>query len=282
MSLNQFIPQIWSARLLAGLDKQLVYAQSGLVNRDYQGDITADGDRVHIHSIGPVTIGNYVRDTTVITPELLTDSRQTLLIDQSKYFAFEVDDLDLAQQRPQAIDSASSRAAFGLAEVADRFVAGFYAGAGQLQQDTSGTTPAAIQLTTANVYQELVRASVTLDEANVPSEGRYCIVPPWVAGLLLDNDRFLAASTQSTLNAQIGSAAGFSVIKSNNVPITGTAPAVYHIMCGHSSAISYAEQIVKVEGYRPEGKFSDALKGLHVYGGKVVEPDALLDLQARK
>jgi hypothetical protein len=53
-------------------------------------------------------------------------------------------------------------------------------------------------------------------------------------------------------------------------------------MCGHSSAISYAEQIVKVEGYRPEGKFSDALKGLHVYGGKVVEPDALLDLQARK
>src|SRR5215217_6756638 len=103
MSLAQFIPSIWSARLMQGLQKQLIYGQSGVVNKDFEGEIREAGDRIHIHSIGDITVSNYTRDTTSVTYQLLTDERRTLLIDQSKYFAFKVDDLDVAQQQPKVI-----------------------------------------------------------------------------------------------------------------------------------------------------------------------------------
>ena len=84
------LPQIWSARILAKLEKNLVFAQPGVCNRDYEGGIRADGDRVHIHSFNDLTIGTYTKNSTTITYENLTDTRVTLLIDQSKYFAFKV------------------------------------------------------------------------------------------------------------------------------------------------------------------------------------------------
>ena len=127
-----------------------------------------------------------------------------------------------------------------------------------------------------------MRASVTLDEANIPQEGRFAVIPPWVHGLLLENDPVLSAKTDAVLNGEVGQVAGFRLLKSNNVPTTGTSPVVYHVMVGHPMAITYAEQIAKVEAYRPEAKFGDALKGLHLYGSKTVRPQALLDLQAKK
>lgn len=280
MSLAQFIPSVWAARLLENLNKQLIYAQSSVINKDFEGEINAFGDKVHIHNIGPITVADYNRDTTTITPELLTDERRTLEITQSKYFAFQVDDLDRAQQRPKVMDAASRQASYNLAEVADRYIASHYSQAGHVQDDGAG---AALQLTAQNAYLELVKASVTLDEANIPSEGRFAVVPPWVAGLLLSDDRFfLRNQVQPMLNAQIGRIANFNVMKSNNVPTTGTSTVVSHIMCGHSSAITMAEQISKVEGYRPHDSFSDALKGLHLYGARVVRPEALLDLQVKR
>lgn len=279
MSVARFIPTIWSARLLQNLNKSLIYGQPGVVNKDFEGEIREAGDRVYIHGIGEVAISDYTRDTTTINYQLLTDSRQELLIDQSKYFAFRVDDLDIAQQKPKVIDGASQQASYNLAEVADRYLAGFYTAAGTVQDNGAG---AAVQLTAANVYQQLVRASVTLDEKNVPDTGRYAIVPPWVAGLLLDNDRFLSASGDSVLNGQIGSVAGFSVLKSNNVPSTGTTSVVHHITCGHNMAISYAEQIAKTEGIRLQNSFADAVRGLHLYGARVVKPEALLVIRATK
>ncbi len=88
MAITQAIPQVWSARILAKLEKNLVFAQPGVATRDYEGDITADGDRVYIHSFNDLTVASYVKNTTVISYEQLTDTRVTLLIDQSKYFAF--------------------------------------------------------------------------------------------------------------------------------------------------------------------------------------------------
>src|SRR5215211_1000159 len=121
------LPSIWSARILAKLEKNLVFAQPGVVNTDYEGDIRADGDRVHIHAFNDLTVGTYVKNSTTISYELLTDSRQTLLIDQSRYFAFKVDDVDFAQMRPKIVDAATQRAGYQLAEVADRYLAGLYA-----------------------------------------------------------------------------------------------------------------------------------------------------------
>ena len=261
------IPQIWSARLLLALEKALIFGQAGVVNRDYEGDIREAGDRVHIHSFEDLTVGTYVKNTTTISYELLDDSRQTLLIDQAKYFAFRVDDVDQAQMRPKVIDAATQRAAYQLAETADRYLAGLYSGISNFTATSA--------VTADNVYAKLVGVKVALDERNVPQDGRFIVIPPFVAGLALQNPQFLAASTPSTLNGAVGMIAGFSVLVSNNVPTTGTSPVVHHCVAGHSSGWSYAEQIGNVEGIRLEGSFADGVRGLHLYGGKVTADDRL-------
>jgi hypothetical protein len=272
------LPQIWSARILAKLEKNLVFAQPGVVNRDYEGDIRADGDRVHIHSFNDLTVSSYTKNSTTISYENLTDSRVTLLIDQSKYFAFSIDDIDAAQMRPKLIDAASDRAAYQLAEVADSYVAGLYSGASTSGPDNTIETS---QFTATNVYQKFVDLAVLMDQVNLPAGGRYVVVPPWVKGLLLQNSTFVTASQPSVvLNGQIGQIAGLNILVSNNVKTTGTSPVVSHMMAGHASALAYAEQIVNVEGLRLEGSFADAVRGLHLYGAKLLDPARLFDLQA--
>ena len=95
MSVDNFIPQVWSARIEQRLRAALVFAD--VVNRDYEGLIQKYGDSVRINGIGPVTIAEYTKNSTSITPEVLNDNSQTLLIDHSPYFAFSVDDVDQAQ-----------------------------------------------------------------------------------------------------------------------------------------------------------------------------------------
>jgi len=274
MSLN-FIPTVWAARLLVALDKALVYAQAGVVNRDYEGEIRAAGDTVKIGTIGDVTIGTYTKDTDISNPEALTDAEQTLLINQAKYFNFAVDDVDKAQQNVNTMDEAMRRAAYGLRDVADQYVAANYASVPTANLVGSDGSPVASGATSA-AYDHLVNLAVKLDEANVPSEGRFAIVPPFFHGYLLKDSRFVgsgAAAADARLgNGQIGEAAGFRILKSNNVPIAASTK--YKIIAGHPMAYSYAEQIAKVETYRKEKGFADGVKGLHVYGGKLVRPAA--------
>jgi N4-gp56 family major capsid protein len=277
MAITQAIPQIWSARILAKLEKNLVFAQPGVVSRDYEGDITADGDRVHIHSFNDLTVATYTKNSTVISYENLTDTRVTLLIDQSKYFAFKVDDIDAAQMRPELIDAASERAAYQLAEESDGYVSGLYSGASTASPDNTIETT---QFTSTNVYQKFVDLSVLMDQVSIPADGRYAVIPPWVKGLLLQNSSFLQAQSQAVLNGEVGQIAGIRLLVSNNVKTTGTTPVVSHIMAGHPSGLAYAEQIVNVEGIRLEGSFADAVRGLHLYGAKVLDGARLFDLQA--
>jgi len=273
MSLN-FIKTVWAARLLSALEKSLVYGQAGVVNRDYEGEIREAGDTVKIASIGDPTIGTYTKDAD-ISVQVLTDAEQTLLINQQKYFAFTVDDVDKVQQNVNAMDEAMTRAAYGLRDLADQFIAASYTlvPSGNLV----GSTGLPVAVGAANAaYNHLVNLSVKLDEANVPSDGRFVVVPPFFHGYLLQDSRFVgsgaAAADARMLNGKIGEAAGFTVMKSNNVPIASSDK--YKVIAGHSIAYSYAEQISKVESYRKEKGFADGVKGLHVYGGKLVRPTA--------
>lgn len=277
MPITNMIPSVWSARILAKLEKNLVFGQPGVVNKDYEGDIRAGGDRVHVHAFNDLTIGSYTKNSTVISYEQLTDTRVTLLIDQSKYFAFKVDDIDAAQMRPKLIDAAADRAAYQLAEDADSYIAGLYSGASTASPDNTIETS---QFTNTNIYQKFVDLAVLMDQVNLPDDGRFAVVPPWVKGLLLRNSDFLAAKSEAVLNGEVGQVAGIRILVSNNVKTTGSAPVVSHIMAGVPSAISYAEQIVNVEGLRLEGSFADAVRGLHLYGAKVLDGARLFDLQA--
>jgi hypothetical protein len=287
MSLDNFNPEVWSQELLANLHKAHVYGSPGVVNTDYEGDIRSAGDTVRINSIGAVTVFDYTKNSDMSAPETLTDAQATLVVDQAKAFNFAVDDIDKAQQSPKVMAAAMGEAAYALRDAADTYVAAMYtqAAAGNLIGSTGSPVTVTDPVTASNklAYAYLVDLGVKLDEANVPSEGRFAIVPPWYEGLLLLDNRFVgyggAAQDARLVNGQIGRAAGFDIYKSNNVPYAA-GPIKYRITAGHPMAWSFAAQITSVEAYRPEKRFADAVKGLYVYGAKVVKPAALAVLTA--
>lgn len=273
MALN-FIPTVWASRLLTALTKSLVYGQEGVVNRDYEGEIRDRGDSVKIATIGEINIGNYSRNTDMAV-QILDDADQMLLIDQAKFFNFTYDDVDDAQQAVNTMDEAMQRAAYKLKDAADQFIAGHHVYAPADTGVGDDTTP--LNALAANVaYKLLVDLGTRLDERDVPSDGRFVIVPPFFHAALLLDDRFVKTgggnAEQRLVNGMVGEAAGFRVLKSNNTP--NTAGTKYKVIAGHPMAFSYAEQIVKVESYRVEKQFANGAKGLHVYGGRLVRPQA--------
>jgi N4-gp56 family major capsid protein len=280
MAVDLFIPKVWAAELLTALDKTLVAGQAGVTNRNYEGEIANFGDTVHIGSLSNPTISDYVKNTTVINPQTLSTTDQTLVVDQAKYFAFEVDDVDARQVRDGGVlmTRAAQQAAYGLAEATDTFL---------LTKMTTGATnivPAAdvTSATPGGAYSIVLKLKLALDKQNIPQAGRFLLVSPDFYAVLLSDPRFVDAaqygSNAPVQNGEVGRVLGFSVIVSNNLPggTAGINPEVSNfVVAGHAMATTFAEQISKVEAYRPESAFSDAIKGLHLYGAKVVRGEAL-------
>lgn len=283
MALKNFIPTVWAARLLQNLNNAHIYGQAGVINRDYEGDISGHGDSVKINGIGRVTISDYVKDVNMNDPETISDAGQMLTITEAKAFNFAIDDIDKAQAQPKVMDAAMAEAAWGLNDKSDLFIAGKYtdiASANFIGSDASPIIPNFTAGTT--MYDYLVQLKVLLDNSNTPREGRFCIVPPWAEGLLLRDELFVSFGTlqnrETLQNGIIGAAAGFNILSSNNVP--NISAKKHKIIAGHSVAWTFADDIVSVEGYRPEKRFADAMKGLHVYGVKVTRPTNLACLVA--
>ncbi len=274
---QSFIREVWSAQVLVSLKKAQRYAQSGVVNRNYEGEIRNGGDTVRVRSISRPTISTYTKGGT-LTYEQLTDAQRALTVDQQKSFSFVVDDIDKAQNGG-AMPEAADEAAYGLRDLADQYVAALYTGAQTANQ--IGT----VSVTSGDIaYTQLLALKTKLDEANVPDEGRWAIVPSWYEGLLLNNDKFVRVDASGTdeglRNGRIGRAAGFTVLMSNNAPlVTGDD---YAVMAGVPGAISYAEQIVEMEALRLQTTFGTGVRGLHVYGAKLMRPDAIATLIASK
>lgn len=275
MAITNFIPTIWSARLNESLKKALVFGN--VVNTDYEGEISGQGSSVKINTIGAVTIGDYDKDTGTGDPEELNSSQTTLTIDQAKYFNFKVEDIDKAQSNVNLLDGGMKEAAYGLADVMDQYIAGLYTEVKAGNTIGDDTTP--IVPTATDAYDHLVDLSVILSENNVPKADRFVVVPEFFYGLLQKDPRFTKDATVLA-TGYIGDVAGMRVYTSNNVP--NTLGAKYKIVAGHKSAISFAQQIDSVEAYRPEKSFSDAVKGLQLYGAKVVKPEALAVMTVNK
>jgi hypothetical protein len=278
MAVKNFIPQIWSARLLEHLDKAHVYGN--LVNKDYEGEIRNYGDTVKINQIGDIDIKDYTKGA-IEDPDSLDGTQQTLTIDQAKYFNFSIEDVDNAQTNPKLMNDAMQRAAYGMNDVTDSFIANLMAvnAGNKIGDDTTPIVP-----TKEDAYDYLVDMGTALTEANVPLVGRWAVVPAWYHAFLLKDDRFIKGGTDYNKaiieGGEIGTAAGFTVYLSNNVP--NTAGAKYKILGGVNMATSFAEQLVKVEAYRPEKSFADAVKGLNVYGSKVLQKNALVCMTVNK
>jgi len=277
MAITNFVPDLWTAKILVALRKKAV--AGSLVNREYEGEIKRMGDSVKITSINDVTIGSYTAHND-ITWEDIDDATRSLVIDQAKYFAFELDDIERAQAvnggavMNQAIDNAT----YQLRDTADAFLLAAMNTATQGTANDLGTV--AIHTIAKNLYDSFVDLAVTLDVDNVPEEGRFAVVSPALHGRLLKLDEFVTPGDQAgpsaRTNGYIGSVAGLDLYKSNNLPaVTDVAATGGLAIAGHSMATTFAEQIVSVEGVRRENRFADGVKGLHVYGAKVTRPTAL-------
>lgn len=276
MAILRFRPEVWSAVLLKALYRNLVFGGPNVVNHDYEGDISQMGDVVHISSIGDPTISTYTSGTT-LTYQDLTDAGQTMPIDQGKSFAFKVDDIDKRQARGDVMTEAMNRAAYGLKLVIDNYIASLYTATAAANVISTVSI-----LTPALAYTGLVNLRTKLATADIDSEGRYVIVPPWYYGLLLQNDLFIRAdasgTTEGLRNGLVGRAAGFDVYESNNCINLGSQD--YIVQAGTNRAISFAAQILETEALRLQTTFADAVRGLNVWGAKVVRPDHLAIMTA--
>ncbi|MDD5651672.1 MAG: P22 phage major capsid protein family protein [Candidatus Nanoarchaeia archaeon] len=280
MGLENFNPKIWSAKLFVRLRKALVFGN--IVNTEYEGEISQFGDTVHINEIGPITVSDYTK-YGALSWQALTSAQKTLIIDQAQSFSFAVDDIDTAQMKPKIMNDAMSEASYAVADKIDQFIASLYSQAAVVgSAGTVGTSSTSLAVSSGNVIETISYASRYLSEANVPEALRWIVISPWVhQKLLLAEVGGVSATavpkvtTQDAIPGFVGEALGFKIYVSNNVSNDGTQ---YRIMAGIKNAITYAGQISKVKPVEREDYFDQGIKGLYLYGGKVVRPNALITL----
>jgi hypothetical protein len=265
-----FIPEIFSKLLQAKFYKQSVLP--AISNNDYEGEISGQGDKVHIRTVPAVTINNY---TGTITNQDLTSSTIELLIDQAKYYSFKVDDILAKQADVNMLEAASSDAAEGMrVAVEEAVLAAVAPGANTVE--TSTTT-----ITASNILERILIAGKALDIENIPEEGRFIVLSPEFIMLLKQSElrqAYLTGDGTSPLrNGKVGMIDRFTVYQSNMLPVDtdGETVGATNILAGHPKAISFASQFTAAETVRLETTFGDAVRGLKVYGSKVVVPKAL-------
>jgi hypothetical protein len=287
MTVANFQPTIWSKVILAALEKSLVFGGPGVSNDDYEGDVTA-GNAVKITSFSDPTVSDYAQGTP-ISYDTLSDASQSLLINQQKYFGFQVDDVDRRQAAGDMQAYLEDRATYALAEKADEYLAGLYTGvdAGNVVQNSGsssitvghGIAPA---VGTTDFFIKVIQPlNVKLSEALVPRQGRYLVVPPWANALLATSPAFTSVTDMSGEAAQgwqngfIGRAGGFDIYESQNAVKFDTTNGAWVVQAGHPMALTYAQQIEETEALRSQNQFADLVRGLHVYGAKLVRPTAI-------
>jgi hypothetical protein len=287
-NLDNFVPEVWSRRLIANIN-QVNIAKAVLTNSDYEGEIRANGDTVQVRTFGSVIVQDYVRGMP-ISAESLVPVKETLTVDKSKYFAFDVDSLDVAQNDINAIDGYTQRAGVAMANSIDTFIFSF--GMSGLAANTIGTKASPISITkdtdTTSVYQQLVYAGLRLDQQNVPTDARWAIITPFFKSLIMQSTTYfiratdlgdsiirsanLGVSDASRLGF-IGQAAGFDLFVSNNLPTNAT---YWANVYGQGKRVCYAAQIPlgTLEALRLENTFATRVRGLLLHGAQVFAEDS--------
>ena len=273
MAITNFISTVWSETLLGALDKRYVGVAN--CNRAYEGDIRECGAVVKICGVGDVSVGDYTKNTDMSAPQTLDDRLCELVIDQAKYFNFQIDDIDRAQSSPRLMSEAMRVAAAALANTADAYVYSLYGDAGKTLKHEA--------VTADNVMDLLISARTALYAAGVSDMSDAVIeVSPEIAALILKAKIALSSDNGEAMEAGcLGSVGGCRIfVSSNIVKEDGSGVTMHKCLARTRRAVALAEQLSEIDAYRPEKRFADAVKGLHLYGAKVVHPEEmiLLDL----
>jgi len=277
MAVQGFVPEIWSALISKILEKTFVYG--ACANTDYEGEIKGAGDRVRVLEVGEVTVSPYVKNSTTLSYQGLQDAEKWLIIDQSKYWAFKVDDVEKVQSKPDVMAAYVYKAAYAVADTVDQYLATMYAKAGiTTNLGTSGTP---IEINSANIDTCLIKLARLMDDNNVPRAGRWVVMPPFMhEDLVIANLAAVTDNAGIASNGLVGRYAGFDLRISNNVP--NTTKTKYACIAGINQAISFASQIAETESLRLEDSFATAVRGLYLYGAEVLKPAALACLWANE
>jgi hypothetical protein len=290
-----FLPSIYSKKVLNFFRKSSVV--EAITNTDYAGEISAYGDSVKIIKEPVISVYDYTRGSDT-TSTKLTDQELTLVVDSAKAFKFIVDDIETKMSHVNFKEVASSSAAYALKDSFDAAVianmfsglsssspdhvlgadsatalgAGVYDGAGSVDLGTSGET---------DPLDLMARMARLLDEQNVPEEGRWFVAgPDFYEQLSQSGSKLLSvdynAGQGSIRNGLVssGKLRGFSMYKSNNIAATSNATG--KCLAGHISSTATAQTIISTEVLRDPSSFGDIVRGLHVYGSKVLRDEALV------
>jgi hypothetical protein len=299
---SKFIPEIWSGKLQVKFYKSTVLGE--ITNNDWESEIKGMGDKVRIRSIPTITINNYSKGMN-LTNQVPTSTPLELNIDKGKYFAVVLDDVDKVQADVQLMDMFTDDASQQMKIAIDGDVLGNVyadaatgnkgANAGVISSGINlGATGSPRQVTSSTVLDMILDMGLCLDEQNVPETGRWVVIPAWMASLIKRSDlkqAYLTGDSVTPLrNGKLGLIDRFTVYVSNNLATTadlgtdaasgGTGAAAdstaWNIMAGTRDAISFASQITNVETLRAQSTFGSIMRGLNVYGYKVVKPEALV------
>lgn len=270
MAYSNFKPTIWSKYIQHELEKKAILVDSCW--RQFEGE-AKKGSTVKILGVGTPSIGNY-EGTTIGTPETVSDSSVLMPIDQAKYFNFMVDDVDKAQSVPGLMEALMMEATRALALAADTYVAS--------KAVDAGNSSASLKISTAAEAKAAIDAGILkLRENDVPMDADVVLeIPPFVYQLLKDKYIELdTANSEMMKKGIVGYYDNVRVRPTNNLYNDNTD---FYAMIRTNHAIAFAQQIDKVEAFRPETLFSDAVKGLSVFGAKVVRPKELYAIKVHK
>lgn len=289
---GNFIPEIWSGKLQVKFYKTTVFSE--IANTDWEGEIKGQGDTIHIRTIPTIDISNYTKGQ-VLTNQVPDSTPLELLIDKGKYFAVVLDDVDAVQADVKLMDMFTNDATEQMKIAIDGDVLdGVKEGAAAANKGDEGgvlsgnlnfgTAAAPRAVTKDNVLDLFLDAGQALDEQNVPETGRWLVIPAWMASMVKRSDlkqAYLTGDSVSPLrNGKLGMIDRFMVYVSNNLPKTEEGDT--YLMAGTRDAITFASQMTNVETIRAQSTFGNIVRGLNVYGYKVIKPEALVNMVATK
>jgi hypothetical protein len=315
-SLGTWIPEIWAAQYIEDLKAALVLGSPMVVNRNYEGNIANQGDTVRIPHFGNTTVAvnsGYTPYSDIPSPDRATVDALTLRVNQAFTLGFEVDDLHQLQTATGAnlLEALFREQARATAEAFDATIVNTVKqaitgkdannGNANLHGSVASVNPTADD----SIYDTIVKMRTMLDINNVPQDGRYLVVGPVEYSSLLLDPRFINAAAYGAgsviTNGNVGTILGLPVLVSNTIGVhltdaayaslpgnTGTQLGVrgtknknvgyttIQMIIGHNMGVTMAQQLTKLEAYRPEKRFTTAVKGLTVFGCKVIRPESIV------
>ena len=272
MAYQNFIPTVWAEGINRELEKSLVFAEN--CNRQYEGEVKAQGDSVRILGVGKPTITTTTNKNIVLNDaEAVEDTAVTMLIRQIAYFNYKVDDIDKRQAVGGVMEALSKETSLGLADVMDKYIADL-----AKAEEAVLYSPETVTITEANILENVDGVLQKLYENDVkPGSEITLTVPPWFYMMMKRAYEDLDTDNSTMLkNGKMGTYAGATIKMSNNVAVGAGGSSLIQVKT--NKAIAFVNPMTHTEAYRPEKSFSDAVKGFVLFDAKIVRPKEMIIL----